>query len=95
MRQSRLNTNNDRRKFWESLTAEKDDFILKDALRMIDPVSAKVLTWHYTEGYSFQEITGLLQRSISTVRNYHNRGMFELQQYYWAKNELPANLRIS
>ncbi len=49
---------------------------------MIDPISAKVLSWHYAEGYSFQEITGLLQRSISTVRNYHNRGMFELQQYY-------------
>jgi RNA polymerase sigma factor (sigma-70 family) len=82
MQHSGLNNNKDRRKFWESMADEKGDKTLQEALSKIDPTSAQVLTWHYIDGYSFKEIAALLNRSISIVRNHHNRGMFELQQYY-------------
>ena len=87
MRYSGLNTNKDRRAFWESLAGDKDGMTLSAALSAIDPTSARVLTWHYTEGYSLKEITTLLNRSISIVRNHHNRGIFQLQQYLIRKNE--------
>ncbi len=81
MRYSGLNTNKDRRAFWESLAGEKGEKDLQAALSQIDPTSARVLKWHYIEGKSLKEITHLLNRSISIVRNHHNRGIFQLQQY--------------
>lgn len=51
---------------------------MEQALLQIDPLCAKVLAWHYNDQYSFAEITRLLNRSISIVRNHHNSGIFEL-----------------
>lgn len=81
MQFSGLNTNKDRRNFWEAIAVEKGRKVLEEGLSAIGPISAQVLRWHYVDGYSLQEITRMLNRSISTVRNYHNRGIFELQQY--------------
>lgn len=91
MQFSGLNTNKERRRFWESIAAEKKG--LEKALSAIGPVSAQVLIWHYTEGYSFREITQLLNRSISTVRNHHNRGIFELQRHF-AQHPPTGNIEI-
>lgn len=77
---SGLNTIAQRKEFWETLTRENGMEWMTQALTSIDPVNAKVLTWHYVDGYSFSEITLLLQRSISIVRNHHNIGIFQLQQ---------------
>ena len=82
MRFSGLNTNRDRAAFWRRVRDEYGPDGLGKALDAIDPVSAKVLTWHYLDGHSLHEITRKLNRSISTIRNHHSRGMFELQQYY-------------
>lgn len=91
MQYSRLNTNQDRRDFWERLSGEQEGKLLEEALAAIDPVSARVLRWHYMEGYSLQEITRMLNRSISTVRNHHNRGIFELQQHC-TKIRMPVTI---
>ena len=85
MQFSGLNSNKQRREFWEKVAGENENGWLEQALLAIDPTSAQVLTWHYIDGYSFKEITDLLHRSISIVRNHHNRGIFELQQYFLKK----------
>ena len=86
---SRLNNNKDRRRFWESLAAATNGAGLQRALASIDPTSAMVLRWYYTQGKSFTEITMLLNRSMSIVRNHHNRGIFQLQQYI-IKKQVPT-----
>ncbi len=87
MQFSGLNSNKQRREFWEELCRERTGQELSEALAAIDPTSAQVLKWHYTDGQSFEAITKLLNRSISTVRNHHNRGIFELQQYFLKKEQ--------
>lgn len=82
MKHSGLNNNLQRKKYWEYLYREKTPPELQRALSAIHPTSAKVLLWHYRDGHSFDAIRGLLGRSISIVRNHHNRGLFELQQYF-------------
>jgi RNA polymerase sigma factor (sigma-70 family) len=82
MQASGLNNMKARKEFWEHLTCEQSADDLARALAAIPPTSAQVLTWHYQEGKTFKQIKELLNRSISTVRNHHSRGMFELQRYF-------------
>jgi len=82
MKSSGLNTNELRKAYWHSLVREESNIAFEQALAAIDQTSAQVLRWLYVDGYSFKEITVLLNRSISIVRNHHNRGMFQLQQYF-------------
>lgn len=82
MRQSGLHNNTERRKYWEWLSREKSAEELDQALNAIHPTSAQVLCWHYRDGHSLEAIQGLLGRSISIVRNQHNRRLFELQRYF-------------
>lgn len=90
MKKSGLNSNKKRKEFWQNLIRDEPVSELEKGLNSIDPTSAKVLRWHYTDGHSFRQIEELLNRSISIVRNHHNRGIFELQQYFWKKHS-PAN----
>lgn len=87
MQFSGLNSNKQRREFWEELCRERSGQELSEALAAIDPTGSQVLRWHYGEGHSFAMIKEMLQRSISTVRNHHNRGIFELQQYFLKKEQ--------
>ena len=84
-RYSGLNTNKERREFWQKLSEEKGNAWLLEALSAIDANSNKVLRCHYFENQSLKSVTSLLHRSISTVRNYHNRGVFDIQQYYFTQ----------
>ena len=90
MQNSGLNSNKQRKEFWQQLIHEEQAEELEKGLVSIHPDSARVLRWHYTDEYSLQEIVTLLGRSISIVRNHHNRGIFELQQYF-RKKHLFAN----
>jgi DNA-directed RNA polymerase specialized sigma24 family protein len=82
MERSILNTNKQRESFWQELVHKTSSEEFRNGLSAIDPISARVLKWHYMEGYSLQEIVQLLGKSISIVRNHHNRGIFELQKYF-------------
>lgn len=86
MRSSGLNTNKQRRNYWLALAENYTAGEISTALSAIQPTCAQVLIWHYREGRSFSEIKDLIDRSISTVRNHHSRGMFELQRYFMRHN---------
>lgn len=82
MKRVSLNTNRQRKLFWQELleTALPDE--IEQGLKSINPTSARVLKWRYLEGHDFPAIVSLLGKSISIVRNHHNRGIFELQKYF-------------
>ncbi|OSZ77202.1 hypothetical protein CAP36_12370 [Chitinophagaceae bacterium IBVUCB2] len=73
--------NQKRRKFWQELVESLTPEEVEKALASINPVSAQVLKWHYYDCNKLSEIVTLLNKSISIVRNHHNRGIFELRQY--------------
>ena len=79
MQNSGLNSNVDRKKFWEQLHREQTDLAISVALGSIQPVTAQVLIWRYR---GFREISQLLHCSISTIRHHHSRGLFELQRFF-------------
>ncbi|HRQ51025.1 MAG TPA: sigma factor-like helix-turn-helix DNA-binding protein, partial [Agriterribacter sp.] len=55
---------------------------LEKALNMLKPDTRKVLCLHYQHHRSLQEITVLISRSITVVRNHHNRGIYKLYRYF-------------
>lgn len=79
---SGLNTKREWRAFWEKLSQELPADLLAKALSSLHPTSAQVLAWHYCEGNSFAVIKERLNLSVSTVRNYHSRGLFDLQCFF-------------
>jgi RNA polymerase sigma factor (sigma-70 family) len=71
----------DRRDFWDWIRQTYNREILEKALQKLHPVDAMVLRWHYQEDRSLKEVALLLGRSISTARDYNNRGIFKLYLY--------------
>jgi RNA polymerase sigma factor (sigma-70 family) len=79
-----LNTNNARQDFWKNSKSEVPDRTFNEALKSLHPVSALVLRLRYEEDYELNEIAQIIGKSISIVRNHHNRGIFKLQQFFLA-----------
>ncbi len=91
MQKFAINTNKQRKAFWEELTKQIPSAELEKALATIDPTDARVLRWHYMDGHRFPQIVTLLNRSISIVRNHHNRGIYYLQEYFQDPDATPVN----
>jgi DNA-directed RNA polymerase specialized sigma24 family protein len=77
-----FNTNKERRAFWEKITREHSPEKIEEALDILAPDTARVLRLHYQQLYTLTQIVPLINRSISVVRNHHNRGIFRLGQYF-------------
>lgn len=78
----RLNSNRERKAYWEELSLRYTEDEVQKALASLEPTTRKVLLLYYAESYSFKEICTMIQRSISIVRNHHNRGFFQLYRYF-------------
>ncbi len=61
---------------------EKEMFILLTSIEILPSETAKVLRLHYDSKLSLKEICMVMNKSISTVRNHHNRGIFLLKKYH-------------
>lgn len=85
-----LNTYKERKKCWQEINARVQPDELEKGLSSLHPDTALVLRLHYQQEYSLQEIVPLLGRSISIVRNHHNRGIFQLQQYFLSEKKQAA-----
>lgn len=85
--------NQKRRKFWQELVNHFPPDEVEKTLSAIDPISAQVLKWHYNDCHKLSEIVSLLNKSISIVRNHHNRGIFELRQYMAQRKCTATNPR--
>lgn len=78
----KFNTNKERRQYWEELQARHSKEEMEKAMATLKPDAVRVLRLHYFDGHSFDAITQLMERSITVIRNHHNRGIYKLHQYF-------------
>jgi RNA polymerase sigma factor (sigma-70 family) len=63
----------------------KDIEVLLTAIDILPEDTAHVLRLHYLEKRSLKEISGMIGKSISTVRNHQGRGLFLLHRHFIKK----------
>jgi DNA-directed RNA polymerase specialized sigma24 family protein len=78
----KLNSYKERKACWEMLQREYSSAELEKAFNTLKPDCAKVLQLHYRDNYPLNEITSIINRSITVVRNHHNRGIYKLYRYF-------------
>jgi DNA-directed RNA polymerase specialized sigma24 family protein len=78
----KFDSNTERKAYWELIHSQYTASQLQEAMRTLKPDAQRVLDLHYNQQYSLQEITVLVNRSISVVRNHHNRGIYKLYRYF-------------
>jgi DNA-directed RNA polymerase specialized sigma24 family protein len=78
----KLNSYKERKACWEMLQEKYSTTDMKKAFNTLKPDCAKVLRLHYDEHYPLSEITSIINRSITVVRNHHNRGIYKLYRYF-------------
>lgn len=52
------------------------------ALNTLTPDRSRILQLHYLMKYPFKDIAPIMNRSVSYVRQQHNRGILQLQEYF-------------
>ena len=62
----------------EEITSEQ----MKKAISTLPASTEMVIRLRYEQGKSLDEICILLNKSISIIRNHHNRGLFLVQKFY-------------
>jgi DNA-directed RNA polymerase specialized sigma24 family protein len=77
-----LNSYQQRKAYWEKLLNEVGINEIEHALSNVQADTTRVLRWHYLDNYTFKEIAHLLNRSISIVRNHHDRGVYKLHKHF-------------
>lgn len=75
-------SNKDRRKYWEHMISNYSQKEIQEAFATLKPDTARVLDLHYRSNYPLKEIGTYMNRSISVIRNHHNRGIFQLHRYF-------------
>lgn len=81
-------TNKARRAYWQKINTQQDAAEIEKALNTLPADTAHVIRLHFQQGHSLNEIAHLIHRSISIVRNHHNRGIYKLSQYFGSDGEL-------
>lgn len=81
-----------RRAFWAKLQKEHSPKKLEAAMSAVAEPSRRILRLCYYEKRSFTEIAGIVGKSLSIVRGYHNRGMIQLVKKLYPKLESPFDL---
>lgn len=74
-----LNSYEQKAAYWKD-KYEQDWTSLNLALCMLPEITAEVIRMHYMEGKTLDEICSIIGRSISTVRNHINLGIFRIFQ---------------
>ncbi len=78
----RLDTNKERRAYWESVMQTYSAAELEKALDALPNDIAAVIKYHYLYNLSFEKIAVKLERPITVIRNRHNLGVLKLAQYF-------------
>jgi RNA polymerase sigma factor (sigma-70 family) len=55
--------------------------LLLSSIQILPPDTARVIQLYYYRKLSLKEICVIMDKSISTVRNHHNRGIFLLKKH--------------
>jgi len=86
-----LNNNEDRLKYWEEMLRDYSTQQVTAALKTLPPLTQEVLRLHYISHTPLTEIPHRINKSLTTVRTHHSRGIYKLWQYF----ENPAKDRMS
>lgn len=78
----KFNSNKERREYWELIQTKYPVNEIEKALLKLKPDAAKVLTLYYRQDFSFKEITFIMKKSITVIRNHHNRGIYKLYRHF-------------
>ena len=82
----RFDNNEQRRAFWHQMIEKYSPAEIEEALNTLHPDAARVLQLHYLMKYPLKDIGKIVNRSMTVVRNHHNRGIFKLHQYFERRN---------
>lgn len=77
----KFNSNEERRLYWAQANQEYSARKIEEALATMKPDTANVLRLHYHKGMTLKEIAAHIDRSMTVVRNHHNRGIYLLHRY--------------
>jgi DNA-directed RNA polymerase specialized sigma24 family protein len=78
----KFNSNKERKTYWEMLIEKYNSDEIEKAIAALKPDTARVICLHYRQHYSLKEITTIMNRSITVIRNHHNRGIYKLYRYF-------------
>lgn len=78
----KFNSNKERVAYWERLVKEYPEAELNQAFETLKLDTAKVIKLCYQQQYSLKEIAVIMNRSITVIRNHHNRGIYKLYRYF-------------
>lgn len=78
---SKFNSNEERRLYWAQANQQYPAKKIEEALATMKPDTANVLRLHYHQGMTLKEIGAHINRSMTVVRNHHNRGIYLLHKY--------------
>lgn len=78
----KFNSNKERKAYWEMIESMYPVEELNRAMDTLKEDTKKVLCLHYRQKYSLVQITKLINRSITVVRNHHNRGIYKIYRYF-------------
>ncbi len=82
-----LNSNKERREYWDYLARTYSQKKLNEAFGLLDEQTREVIELHYKANHPLTDITRLINRSITTVRNLQLRGIYKLYCHFSATNE--------
>lgn len=77
-----LNTMKERKAYWYLMMELRSPQEIENALMSLQVNDSKVLQRYYFLKKNFKEIAIELNMSIGMIRNYHNRGIFQLAKYF-------------
>ncbi len=77
-----FNSNNERRAYWKLMGERYSREQIEEAFRDLKPDTERVIRLHYEKGNSLKEIGQIINRSLTVVRNHHNRGIYKLYRHF-------------
>jgi RNA polymerase sigma factor (sigma-70 family) len=82
-----LNTYEQKARFWKE-KYDSERAALGHTLTKLPNMTADIIRMHYLENKTLSEIAKLIGKSISTVRNHHDLGIFKIYQVFQSKKEI-------
>lgn len=78
----KFNSNQERQAYWEEIIQQYSPAQIESALNTLHRDTARVIQLHYLYNHPLKEIGPIINRSMTVVRNHHNRGIVKLHKYF-------------
>lgn len=78
----KFDSNAERRAYWDVMIQSYSPAQVEEALDRLPPDTSRVLQLHYLMKYPLKDIAPIINRSMTVVRNHHNRGIVRLFKHF-------------